>query len=200
MHVTYAGPTSLDLCFTVKSLSCRGRSCSWVCNTFSVILFLCFCTCSYLVTLLVSIFWIAFCQVCLTQAFTVFLLLTSWGQGLSSLKFLWAEGRGRGEHVASGPGQVWFINSFSKATVLPRVNQWKPEFSGVLFDSSMQPTELFGRLICTCDSLPRLDWNFCYGLLSCSSVSESSPLSAAHCQILGLSASWVFNTLSLLRS
>lgn len=128
MHVTCAGLTSLDLCFTVRSLSCRGRSCSWVCNTFSVILFLCFCTCSYVVTLLVSIFWIAFCQVCLIQAFTVFLSLYSWGQGLSSLKFSWAEGRGRGEHVASVPGQVWFVNSFPKATVLPRVNQWKPHF------------------------------------------------------------------------
>lgn len=196
-------PVLAWLCWICASLSnllsYKGRSCSWACNTFSVILFLCFCPCSYLVTLLISILWIAFCQVCLIQAFTVFLLLTSWGQGLNSLKFSWAEGRGGGEHVASVPGQVWF-NSFPKATVLQRVRQWKPDFPGVLFDSTMQTTEFFGRLICTSDSLHRLDCNCCYGLVSCSSVTESSPLSAAHCQILGLSASWVFNTLSLLRS
>lgn len=188
------------ICASLSNLSCRGRSCSWVCNTFSVILFLCFCTCSYLVTLLVSIFWIAFCQVCLIQAFRVFLSLTCWGQGLNSLKFSWAEGRGGGEHVASVPGQVWFVNSFPKARVLPIVNQWKPGFPGVLFDSTMQTAEFFGRLICASDSLHWLHCNFCDGLVSCSSVSESSPLSAAHCQVLGLSASWVFNTLSLLRS
>lgn len=175
MHVSCAGLTWLDSCFTVRSLSWRGRSCSWVCNTFSVILFLCFCTCSYLMTLLVSIFWIAFCQVCLIQAFTVFLSLTCWGQGLNSLKFSWAEGRGEGEYVVSVPGQVWFVNSFPKATVLPRVNQWKPGFSGVLFDSSMQTTEFFGRLICASDSLRWLDCHFCHGLVSCSSVSVLSP-------------------------
>lgn len=198
MHVTCAGPTLLDLCFTVKSLSCKGRSCSWVCNTYSVILFLCFCTCSYLVTLLVSIFWNACCQVCLIQAFTVFLSLTSWGQGLNSLTFSWAEGRGGGEHVASVPGQVWFVNSFPKATVLLRVRQWKPDFSGVLFDSTMQTTEFFGRLICTSDSV-QVGLQFLLWISVMFLCQESSPLSAAHYQILGLSASWVFNTLSLLR-
>lgn len=93
MHVTCAGPTLLNLCFTAKSLSCKGRSCSWVCNTFSVILFLCFCTCSYLVTLLISIFWIAFCQVSLIQAFTVFRwLLEAKGWIVSSFHELKGEG------------------------------------------------------------------------------------------------------------
>lgn len=174
------------ICASQSNLSCRGRSCSWVCNTCSVVSFLCFCTCSYLVTLLISIFWIAFCQVCLIQAFRVFLSLACWGQGLSSLKFSWAEGRGGGEHVPSVPGQVWFVNSFSKATVLPRVNQWKPGFSGVLSDSTMQTTEFFGRLICASDSLHWMDCNFCDGLVSCSSVSRV--ISPQHSSLSGIAS------------